>query len=382
MYGQRQSMYGRGRNIKSLHDYQSQSHEGEEQNSDPQQNGRNEQQTAQAPQTSQESQYSSPYQVTQPNPTRREKLLRMAREEQEEYDHYKQSQSHGRIDLAPSRLGGHVSESEARQQQQRIQSQSKYQKMIQRENDRRKQKEEEEAKNQEMKDIQRKKAEKLEKNRQKQDMERKEKWHEDRQKRNKAFLDQLQPKNPDDRHFGYSSEWAIDQDEDFDNDLMFDRALEESMITHKTEEEARLRESKKHQHKQENQQAVNQYRTMGEMYREDDWPEFRAVNQDEEFDDDLMKALKESMKMHKTEEEARLRESKKHQHKQPIQKTYKQQQKEEEERRLKEMKEEQHRKTELLQMHEEQRRLSQEEERRRVNKAFLDRLDRLQNKNA
>ncbi|XP_073436408.1 epithelial-stromal interaction protein 1 isoform X2 [Dendrobates tinctorius] len=322
MYGQtRQSMYGRGRNtMTSQNNFQSQRNYNqgtgmeEQQNSDPQQDGIDGQPAAQTPHTAPESQYSSPCQVFQPNPTKREKLLRMAREEEEEYERFKQSRNLGHIDLPPSRLGGYNSESEARQQQQRIQSQSKYQRMIQREDQRRKQKEEEEAKIQKMKDIQRKQAEKLEENRQKQDLVRKQKWHEDRQKRNEAFLDRFQPIDyAVDGIFGQQNKWAENEDEEEDEDWMFKKALEESIKTHKIEEETRLQEVKKHQHKQ------------------------------------------------------------------PMQQTYRQQQKEEEERKLNEMKEKQHRKTELLQMREEQRRLSQEKEHRRVNKAFL---DRFQNQNA
>ncbi|XP_069614328.1 epithelial-stromal interaction protein 1 isoform X2 [Ranitomeya imitator] len=169
MYGQtRQSIYSSGRTTRrSQSNYQSQRNYNqgtgmeEQQNSDPQQDGIKERPAAQAPHTAPESQYSSSCQVVQPNPTKREKLLRMAREEEEEYERFKQSRSLGHIDLPPRRLGGHNSESEARQQQQRILSQSKYQKMIQREDYKRKQKEEEDAKIQQMKDIQRKK-EKLE----------------------------------------------------------------------------------------------------------------------------------------------------------------------------------------------------------------------------
>ncbi|XP_073520006.1 epithelial-stromal interaction protein 1 isoform X4 [Phyllobates terribilis] len=349
MHGQ--SMYGRGTNTnRSQNNYQSQRNYNqgtgmeEHQNSVPQQDDIPEQRAAQAAHNAPESQYSSPCQVFQPNPVKREKLLRtncrlvdpvmaanrriaspflqhvekfhllfyVARKEEEDYDHFKQSMSLGRIDLPPSRLGGYISESEARQQQQRILSQSKYQKMIQREDQRRKQKEEEDAKIQEMKDIQRKKSEKLEENRQKQDLERKQKWLEDRQQRNEAFFDRFQPIDyTDEGPFGQLSKWAENEEED--DDWMYKKALEESIKTHKIEEEARLQEVKKHQHKQ------------------------------------------------------------------PKQQTHRQQQKEEEERILKEMKEKQHRKAELLKMHEEQRRLSQEKERMRVNKAFL---DRFQNQNA
>ncbi|XP_073520004.1 epithelial-stromal interaction protein 1 isoform X2 [Phyllobates terribilis] len=245
MHGQ--SMYGRGTNTnRSQNNYQSQRNYNqgtgmeEHQNSVPQQDDIPEQRAAQAAHNAPESQYSSPCQVFQPNPVKREKLLRsklcyclqVARKEEEDYDHFKQSMSLGRIDLPPSRLGGYISESEARQQQQRILSQSKYQKMIQREDQRRKQKEEEDAKIQEMKDIQRKKSEKLEENRQKQDLERKQKWLEDRQQRNEAFFDRFQPIDyTDEGPFGQLSKWAENEEED--DDWMYKKALEESIKTEK-----------------------------------------------------------------------------------------------------------------------------------------------------
>ncbi|XP_073436409.1 epithelial-stromal interaction protein 1 isoform X3 [Dendrobates tinctorius] len=85
-----------------------------------------------------------------------------------------------------------------------------------------------------MKDIQRKQAEKLEENRQKQDLVRKQKWHEDRQKRNEAFLDRFQPIDyAVDGIFGQQNKWAENEDEEEDEDWMFKKALEESIKTEK-----------------------------------------------------------------------------------------------------------------------------------------------------
>ncbi|XP_069828409.1 epithelial-stromal interaction protein 1 isoform X3 [Dendropsophus ebraccatus] len=257
----------------------------EQQYSDPQQNNISNQPT---PQPSQGSECSaSPCRVIQPDPTKREKLLAVARKEEEDYERYKASLRTGPINLTPRKLGGRTSESEARQQQQQIQAQSKYQKMIQREEYKKKQKEEEEAEIQKKKDIQRKKAERLEEKRKQENLEKMQRWDEDRCTRNSAFLDRLQPiHDPYHSGFGQSSQW------------------------------------------------------------------------------------------HKIEEETRVQEVKRSQHKQPRHQAYMQQQKEEEERRLREMKEEQRRKAEMLKQCEDGKRQSQEEQHRRVNSAFLDRLQR------
>ncbi|XP_066449325.1 epithelial-stromal interaction protein 1 isoform X2 [Eleutherodactylus coqui] len=312
----RQSRYGNGGNGYGIQgNYQSQRnyHHGEnsgtsmgqQQSTNSQQVVRNENPGPQASQGSD----SSPCQVIQPDPTKREKLLRLARKEEEDYECFKESRRPGPIYLTPTQLGGRISESEARQQQQRMQAQSKYQKTMQREEYKRKQKEEEDAKVQKMKDIQRKKAEKLEEKRQQQDLEKREKWNEDRCIRNNEFLDQLKPiTHMYDRRFGQPSEWAVNQEQD--EDWMLQQALKDSLLTHKIEEKTRLQEMNKPHHKQ------------------------------------------------------------------PKQQTYREQQKEEEERRLKAMKDEQCRKAEVLKQREEEKTLSQEEERRRVNSAFLDRLQR------
>ncbi|XP_069828408.1 epithelial-stromal interaction protein 1 isoform X2 [Dendropsophus ebraccatus] len=279
----------------------------EQQYSDPQQNNISNQPT---PQPSQGSECSaSPCRVIQPDPTKREKLLAVARKEEEDYERYKASLRTGPINLTPRKLGGRTSESEARQQQQQIQAQSKYQKMIQREEYKKKQKEEEEAEIQKKKDIQRKKAERLEEKRKQENLEKMQRWDEDRCTRNSAFLDRLQPiHDPYHSGFGQSSQWPVNQEED--EEWMFQQALNNSLLMHKIEEETRVQEVKRSQHKQPRHQA------------------------------------------------------------------YMQQQKEEEERRLREMKEEQRRKAEMLKQCEDGKRQSQEEQHRRVNSAFLDRLQR------
>ncbi|XP_040281355.1 epithelial-stromal interaction protein 1 isoform X1 [Bufo bufo] len=388
MYGQ--TVSGRAGNRSRIqNNYQSPRNDkdGEQQNLDPEQGDVKVQPAPPAPQ---ESQTSSPCRIIQPDPSKRERLLRLARKEEEEYERFKESKRPGPIHLPPTILGGQTPEPEVRRQQQRIQAQSKYQKMFKRDEYKRKQKEEEEAQIQEMKDIQRRKAEKLENKRQQEDLERRQRWHEDRYKRNNHFLDRFQPtNNTNDRRFGQLNEWATNQEQD--EDWKSEQALKRSHKMGKIED-----------------QAVKQERTMQkmrEMESEDEWEPNGAVNQEQDEDDlMLQQALKDSLLTHKIEEQNRLQEIKMPQHKQYTQdpeknlrnmekknnnlsftenisykskhQTYRQQQKEEEERKLKEMKAEQLKKAEALKQHQEQSTLSQEEERRRVNNAFLDRLQR------
>ncbi|XP_044141003.1 epithelial-stromal interaction protein 1 isoform X1 [Bufo gargarizans] len=316
MYGQ--TVSGRAGNRSRIqNNYQSQRNykDGEQQNPDPEQGDVKVQPAPPAPQ---EPQTSSPCRIIQPDPSKRERLLRLARKEEEEYERFKESKRPGPIHLPPMILGGQTPEPEVRQQQQRIQAQSKYQKMFKRDEYKRKQKEEEEAQIQEMKDIQRRKAEKLENKRQQEDLERRQRWHEDRYKRNNHFLDRFQPTNHTyDRRFGQLNEWATNQEQDED---------------WKSEQPLKL------SHK---------------MYTQD--PEKNLRNME-----------KKNNNLSFTEN---ISYKSKHQ-------TYRQQQKEEEERRLKEMKAEQCKKAEALKQHQEENTLSQEEERRRVNNAFLDRLQR------
>ncbi|KAM3934361.1 epithelial-stromal interaction protein 1 isoform 1-T1 [Leptodactylus fuscus] len=335
MYGQ--NVYGGGRSGSRMQNNQSQRNTNygdnfstrmrQQQDADAHQDNINVQP---APQPTQEPQYSGPCQVFQPDPAKREKLLAQARKGEEDYERLKESRRSGSIHLTPRKLGGQISESEARHQQQQIQAQSKYQKMQKREEYKRKQKEEEEAKIQKMKDMQRKKAEKLEERRQQQDLERREKWDEQRFRCNDEFLDRLQPvSHPDDRVFERPNEW-VDDDDQYDW-----KPEQDWKLSHET-----------------------------------------AVNQEQDEDWMLQQALKNSLLTFKTEEETRLKEDKKPQQKQSNWHTYRQQQKEEEEKKLKEMKDNQRQKAEGLKQREEERTLTLEEERRRANNAFLDRLQR------
>ncbi|XP_053311445.1 epithelial-stromal interaction protein 1 [Spea bombifrons] len=144
-----------------------------------------------SPQASREPQHMGSYILIPPNESRREELQRVARQEVENWDNWKEAQRLGPINLIPSQVGGYIPEAEARQRQQLVQSQSKYQKMLQREERKRKEKEREDADIQQMKDIQRQKAEKLEQKKRDEYMARQLQWQEDMCLRNNAFLNRI-----------------------------------------------------------------------------------------------------------------------------------------------------------------------------------------------
>ncbi|XP_063808930.1 epithelial-stromal interaction protein 1 isoform X3 [Pseudophryne corroboree] len=285
-----------------------------------------------APQTFQEPQYNDAYVVIPPNQAKRERLLKISSKELEEYERMKEARRPGPVSLTPMKLGGRTSESEARWQQQQMQSQSKYQKMLQREDYKRKLKEEEEVKIQQMKDIQRQKAEKLEEKRRQQDKERRERWHESRSITNNEFLDRLsQLENNSRNHSSIektTSEWVNEQDEDY----ILQQVLKESRQMHKAEEEERQRKMKEMQHTQSRSHAVAQ-----------DLDEEICTMQRVQIGESSKPSLQTYMQQQK-EEERQLKHINEQQSKKPTRQTYLQLQKAEEERRLKQHKDEQRRK--------------------------------------
>ncbi|KAM5180616.1 epithelial-stromal interaction protein 1 [Mantella aurantiaca] len=308
------------------------------------------------PQVSQEPQYNGCYVVVPPNQTKRDKLLTMANKELEEYNRFLESRRSGPIHLTPKKLGGQTSEEKARQQQQLTQSQSKYQKKFQRDEYKRRQKDEEEAKVQQMKDAQRKKAEKLEQKRHQENIERRERWDKHMLEKRSEFLDQFsQPSNSSSSNNSYGT-IPSEQDEE----MIFQLALKESMKT-KNEEDQRRENLEKNQPWQASQNCYKQ-----ELQEEEEgkWQQMKEEHCRKKMDEERRR-----QELVKTEPWEASR-------------SYKQQLKEEEERKLKEMKEVQRRKSELLEVkkaeEEKERKLSQQEQHRRVNKAFLDKLQRQQ----
>ncbi|XP_029458803.1 epithelial-stromal interaction protein 1-like isoform X2 [Rhinatrema bivittatum] len=114
------------------------------------------------PAEAQQPQCASGYVLIPANETRRNQIQRIAREELENLERWKEQHRPGPIHLTPKKLGGIETEASARQKQQNNLKQSKYQQKFKRDDYRRKMKEEEEAEILKMKAIQREKANRLE----------------------------------------------------------------------------------------------------------------------------------------------------------------------------------------------------------------------------
>ncbi|XP_074844474.1 epithelial-stromal interaction protein 1 isoform X2 [Carettochelys insculpta] len=131
------------------------------------------------------------YILIPPNETRRNQIQKIAKEELENLERWKEQHRPGPINLKPQKLGGMESEAEARQKQQMRIMQSKYQQKLKREEYARMKKETEEAEILTMKMIQREKAEKLEEKRRQQEKQRRDLFCEDRYFKTSELLDKL-----------------------------------------------------------------------------------------------------------------------------------------------------------------------------------------------
>nr|XP_035946917.1 epithelial-stromal interaction protein 1 isoform X3 [Halichoerus grypus] len=175
------------------------------------------------------------YTVIAPNENRRNQIQRIAEQELQSLEKWKEQHGAKPINLAPRRLGGSQSEAEVRQKQQLQLMQSKYQQkgvgrqrprktqeinftgrgcsltilcdlsswkcqpiiMLKREESVRIRKEAEEAKMQKMKAIQREKSNKLEEKKKLQESLRREAFREHRQYKTAEFLSRLEAELPD-----------------------------------------------------------------------------------------------------------------------------------------------------------------------------------------
>ncbi|XP_032258841.1 epithelial-stromal interaction protein 1 isoform X1 [Phoca vitulina] len=137
------------------------------------------------------------YTVIAPNENRRNQIQRIAEQELQSLEKWKEQHGAKPINLAPRRLGGSQSEAEVRQKQQLQLMQSKYQQKLKREESVRIRKEAEEAKMQKMKAIQREKSNKLEEKKKLQESLRREAFREHRQYKTAEFLSRLEAELPD-----------------------------------------------------------------------------------------------------------------------------------------------------------------------------------------
>ncbi|XP_041438404.1 epithelial-stromal interaction protein 1 isoform X2 [Xenopus laevis] len=339
--------------------------------------------TAQQPcqDTSRDPQYMGGFSMILPNQSKREKTQTIAKQELENWERFKEARKPGPIKLTPKNLGGGITEGEARWNQQLTQSQSRYQKMLKREEYKTKQREEEEAQIQKMKNIQRQKAEKLEEKKRQQEAQRQIEYSGDRYRRNNEFLDRLSLtetsyQNQTQECSGNAYKARI-QREEYKNKQ---RAEEEAMIqAAKLEEKARQQELERQMKWQE-----DKYQTNSAFLNQMSWPA-ESYEEYEEYtnqsDEDLPTAwaLNHDYRQEKkVQEQRQLEQMKEEQRIMALSHAYRQEQKAQEQRQLQQMKEEQRRKSELLDVtrikQEKESRLTEQEERRRVNNAFLDRL--------
>ncbi|KAJ8404591.1 hypothetical protein AAFF_G00334540 [Aldrovandia affinis] len=149
-------------------------------------------QNTQPEQNDRQAQYVGGYMVIPPNESRRSKLLRMAQQEEQDLQRWREENQPGPITLPPSHLGGTISLAEARQKQFVQLRQSKVQKKLQQEAMERSRRAEEEEENQRMKDAQREKAQKLEERRKQEDQQRQEQYEQDRQATMQHFLQRVE----------------------------------------------------------------------------------------------------------------------------------------------------------------------------------------------
>ncbi|XP_055965847.1 epithelial-stromal interaction protein 1 [Sorex fumeus] len=133
----------------------------------------------------------SAYTLIKPNESRRSQIQRIAEQELENLEKWKEQHRAKPINLVPRQLGGSQSEAEVRQKQQLQLMQSKYQQKLKREESIRIRKEAEEAEIQKMKAIQREKSNKLEEKRRLHENLRKEAFREHRQYVTSQMLSKL-----------------------------------------------------------------------------------------------------------------------------------------------------------------------------------------------
>ncbi|NXM70880.1 ESIP1 protein, partial [Serilophus lunatus] len=136
-----------------------------------------------------------PYVMVTPNETRRKQLQQktcpVAKKELEDLERWKEEHRPGPITLVPQRLGGKESEAQARQKQQTMLMQSKYQRKRKREEYAKEKKAAEEAEILKKKAIQREKAERLEVKKKQQEIQRRETFLEDQIYKTNELLNRL-----------------------------------------------------------------------------------------------------------------------------------------------------------------------------------------------
>ncbi|XP_069706102.1 epithelial-stromal interaction protein 1 [Phaenicophaeus curvirostris] len=132
-----------------------------------------------------------PYVVITPNETRRNQLQQVAKKELNDLEQWKKEHRPGPVNLVPQRLGGKESEAQARQKQQMMLMQSKYQQKHKKEDYVKAKRAAEEAEILKKKAIQREKAERLEAKKRQQEMQRRAMFLEDQYRKTNELLNRL-----------------------------------------------------------------------------------------------------------------------------------------------------------------------------------------------
>ncbi|XP_077872028.1 epithelial-stromal interaction protein 1 isoform X2 [Ictidomys tridecemlineatus] len=136
------------------------------------------------------------YTMIAPNESRRHQIQRIAAQELSNLEKWKEQNRAKPVYVVPTLLGGSQSETEVRQKQQLQLKESKYQQKLKRQESVRIRKEAEEAELQKMKAIQREKSNKLEEKKQVQEKLRREAFREHHQYTTAAFLSKLDAELP------------------------------------------------------------------------------------------------------------------------------------------------------------------------------------------
>ncbi|XP_008297351.1 epithelial-stromal interaction protein 1 [Stegastes partitus] len=143
-------------------------------------------------QANRQPQYLGGFTLIPPNEARRTELTTIAKKGEENLQRWKEANRPSAVHLNPERLGGHVTESEARVKQLTDHRNSKLQKKLKQMDLDKKKRQEEDEKLQKMKDQQREKAERQEQRRQQEEQQRSEQLRQDRLRSTEAFLQRFQ----------------------------------------------------------------------------------------------------------------------------------------------------------------------------------------------
>lgn len=169
---------------------------GNEEDNTPENSNRDDPDGKQQQPTDREPQHSGGFTVIPPNESRRSQITRMAQQEEQEYQRWKEANRPPAVHLNPERLGGGGTMAEAREKQLAGLRCSKLEKKLKKEEMDRRKREEEEEKFQMMKAVQREKAERLEERRRQEDQRRREQHQQDHLRATERFLQRLERTAP------------------------------------------------------------------------------------------------------------------------------------------------------------------------------------------